>query len=1488
MKHFKNISLWMVLFCAALVLSCQKEDHQNENPPQEEESDMAIAFSTRGGVSSEIASAVLSNVRLFTSQQSTDKMDAELYNITRDVENSKLNAKVKTGDWDVTLVSALGDFSVETFYTSQTASAQTMFRYSPAEIIGMGHESAPQLFTGYETNVATIMADQTESITSEMARNVSKVQVIVKNIVGNIDFQSGEHEVRLHHVPSRIAYDGCLLPNATTPDTLAGHIYRSLPLFASPDEHGDLADTLDFIIPAHRGDFSSDESKHNSHKMKISVRMKCLDGSFYESEADIPLEARCNEILRLNLTISSALEIEAGIHPWIESEHDLELVQTAFTVSKSTVRMQTADEIWASSNDPITLDASGKASWLSVGFNSDNTHFTLSASFSDYTAPRSTSFTLKSGRLEKRITVEQLLPSGDFTSIWRTTTPNETVTLPLHPDGEYDCWVDWGDGSEKTKLDISAYNNTQAQHKYVEPGEHEVKISGKFKGFRFSSNINVNQEVYRYAQQMKEITNWGSCEFLDVENQFNQTAIERMETADKPNLAQVSTMESWFCRTPAFTGEGIEDWDVSQVKNMERMFSEATAFNADLSRWNVGQVTTMQRMFYRAYAFNNGGVDLEWGSKTSRVTDMESMFYQATAFNQDISSWDVSSVENMHQMFYDNPAFNNGGVALDWGETTKKVGTMYQMFYQATAFNQDVSSWDVSGVTTMNQMFRSATAFNNGGVALDWGETTAAVEDMNQMFYLATAFNQDVSSWDVSGAKNMEDMFARAYAFNNGDIGNNSAKPLSWGKTTTEQGNMKGMFYRAYAFNQDISSWDVSGVETMEGMFNEATAFNNGGVALDWGETTSNVATMNVMFASASSFNQDVSSWDVSAVTTMYRMFNYAQAFNNGGVALGWGETTSNVEYMNEMFHEARAFNQDIRSWDVSGVTTMNQMFRNASSFNQDVSSWNVSSVSDMSSMFRSALSFNQDVSDWDVSAVMYMGGMFDSASAFNNGDSGDNSAKPLSWGNNTSKVETMEGMFGYASSFNQDVSDWDVSEVIAMNGMFNYAQAFNNGGVELDWGERTAKVDNMASMFYEARAFNQDVSSWNVSSVKYMNDMFRLASAFNNGGVELDWGENTAKVENMTQMFRNAASFNQDVSSWNVSAVTSMSQMFRSATAFNNGNVALDWVNSTSSVTHMGGMFDGASSFNQDVSSWDVSAVQYMNGMFASASSFNQDVSDWDVSAVTTMESMFSSATAFNQDVSDWDVSSVDNMQYMFYQAYEFNNGDSGNNGAKPLSWGNNTAQVGTMYQMFNRAFAFNQDVSSWDVSAVDNMYRMFKEATSFNNGDSGNNSAKPLNWGNNTAQVGTMYQMFDLAYAFNQDVSSWDVSAVTTMQEMFAQATAFNNGGTALNWGSNTNKVGTMYRMFYQAAAFNQDVSSWNVNSVTTMQEMFYGASIFNQDISGWNVSNLYNMQRMFYNAAAFNQNLSGWDVSNMLYWQDYDNGANAWNDAWKPPFP
>ena len=69
----------------------------------------------------------------------------------------------------------------------------------------------------------------------------------------------------------------------------------------------------------------------------------------------------------------------------------------------------------------------------------------------------------------------------------------------------------------------------------------------------------------------------------------------------------------------------------------------------------------------------------------------------------------------------------------------------------------------------------------------------------------------------------------------------------------------------------------------------------------------------------------------------------------------------------------------DISSWDVSNVTNMTRMFCWCKELESigDISKWDVSKVNSMIHMFFGCKKFNQDISNWDVSNVMGRVGMF-------------------------------------------------------------------------------------------------------------------------------------------------------------------------------------------------------------------------------------------------------------------------------------------------------------------------------------------------------------------------------------------------------------------------------------------------------------------------------------------------------------------------------
>ena len=210
----------------------------------------------------------------------------------------------------------------------------------------------------------------------------------------------------------------------------------------------------------------------------------------------------------------------------------------------------------------------------------------------------------------------------------------------------------------------------------------------------------------------------------------------------------------------------------------------------------------------------------------------------------------------------------------------------------------------------------------------------------------------------------------------------------------------------------------------------------------------------------------------------------------------------------------------------------------------------------------------------------------------------------------------------------------------------------------DTDWNRVvTTLVTAPVGLFYGETGFNQDISSWDMSNVIFTIRMFGGATSFNQDIGNWDLSNAT----NIGEMFKGATSFNQDIGDWDVSNVTNMAETFKGATSFNNdgSNSINNW--NTSNVTTMEFMFgttgnfslSDAMDFNQDIGDWNVGKVQNFRAMFRN-SLFNQDLSDWDVSSATNLRQMFDQTRQFNNggvSLRCWDTSSATIMAYMFYQ---------------------------------------------------------------------------------------------------------------------------------------------------------------------------------------------------------------------------------------------
>ena len=253
---------------------------------------------------------------------------------------------------------------------------------------------------------------------------------------------------------------------------------------------------------------------------------------------------------------------------------------------------------------------------------------------------------------------------------------------------------------------------------------------------------------------------------------------------------------------------------------------------------------------------------------------------------------------------------------------------------------------------------------------------------------------------------------------------------------------------------------------------------------------------------------------------------------------------------------------------------------------------------------------------------------------------------------------------------------------------------------------------------------------------------------------------------------------------------------------------------------------------------------------MFARANFFDTDISKWDVSRVKDMGGMFLGATSFNGDLSRWDVSSVKNMNGMFLGATLFKRK------LCTAAWVHSDASKNSMFEGSSASISSTvcgDDDTDYNAHAVfsPRSTEVLKIAVnkhlihSAKNADSSGPLGPIGGW--DVSRVTDMHTMFADAKVYGRDESEWD-------HDMFWGMILFN--GDISKW--DVSRVIAMSRAFSYLASFNGDISRWDVSRVRDMSSMFWGAISFNGDISRWDVSSVKDMSSMFYGATAFARKL------------------------------
>jgi len=193
----------------------------------------------------------------------------------------------------------------------------------------------------------------------------------------------------------------------------------------------------------------------------------------------------------------------------------------------------------------------------------------------------------------------------NFVSTWRTTTNNETITIPTRVGFSYECDVDWGDGNVET---MSGYNDAKWTHAYVDSGDYEVTIEGTFETFYFN---NAGDKL-----KLISISNLGFVGWASFEKAFYGCTSLNSVTGDA-DTSLVTSMYSMFRGCSSMTtAPATATWDTSLVTSMYSMFRGCNSMTTapTFSTTNSVKLANVSKMFNGIGSGTTGTVNEFWNT----------------------------------------------------------------------------------------------------------------------------------------------------------------------------------------------------------------------------------------------------------------------------------------------------------------------------------------------------------------------------------------------------------------------------------------------------------------------------------------------------------------------------------------------------------------------------------------------------------------------------------------------------------------------------------------------------------------------------------------------------------------------------------------------------------------------------------------------------------------------------------------------------------
>ena len=476
---------------------------------------------------------------------------------------------------------------------------------------------------------------------------------------------------------------------------------------------------------------------------------------------------------------------------------------------------------------------------------------------------------------------------------------------------------------------------------------------------------------------------------------------------------------------------------------------------------------------------------------------------------------------------------------------------------------------------------------------------------------------------------------------------------------------------------------------------------------------------------------------------------------------------------------------------------------------------------------------------------------------------------------------------YNCSNLISMDVSTWDVSNVIEAEVAFQSCVNLETlNGIE-NWTFQVLNINGLKSTFSNCRKFNSNIGGWTyvgpiLSNVLNNCDMFNHSLA--------NWDLTTVYFGS-PNILPNATGISQ--ANYDATLISWASQSLPSNKTLNMGGSQYSYeaaaARQTIIDTYNWTIIDGGQAASPEfVLKWETTTPNEEIQIGVGSGTFNYDI-DWGDGTVETYTT--------DANISHTYATAGDHITKITGDFPHINMGDNGvstdfkNKLYEILNWGN-IAWDSLENAFFNcRSLDFYNSIDSPNLQNCTSLYRTFSLCTSLGNVNGYNIDLSSWNVSNVTT-IGEFYTAYnesmnvDLSgWVINAnttfgrlvdrcnilDVTDWDVSSLTNFSNIFNQASNLQEIVGLNTWNvSNGVNFTSTFRRLYDLTSLG-DLSSWSFAPNSNLTNMFFASIRDNMNqttknsILNLDVSNATNMDIMFnYSNATSWLNLSNWDVS------------------------